>query len=72
MVLFFSFPFKIGDRIRIQDKDFPTEAFIEDIKAFHIHLRTDDGELITYPNNLLLQKGVSLISKRNEDDEKSH
>ena len=72
VVLFFSFTFKIGDRIRIQDKDFPTEALIEDIKAFHIHLRTDDGELITYPNNLLLQKGVSLISKRNEDDEKSH
>ncbi|MEM9685932.1 MAG: mechanosensitive ion channel domain-containing protein [Bacteroidota bacterium] len=62
VILFFSFPFKIGDRIRIQDKDFPTEAVIEDIRAFHIHLRTDEGELLTYPNNLLLQKGVVVVS----------
>ena len=41
----------------------PIEALIEDIKAFHLHLRTDEGELITYPNNLILQKAVSLIQK---------
>lgn len=69
VILFFSFPFKIGDRIRIQDKDFPTEGFIEDIKAFHIHIRSDDGELLTYPNNLLLQKGVALIKKTQKDDD---
>ncbi|WP_340074002.1 mechanosensitive ion channel domain-containing protein [Leptobacterium sp. I13] len=68
IILFFSFPFKIGDRIRIQDKDFMEEAIIEDIRAFHIHLRTDNGELITYPNNLLLQKGVAVIEKPHEDD----
>lgn len=62
VILFFSFPFKIGDRIRIQDKDFPSEAVIEDIKAFHILLRTDAGELLTYPNNLLLQKGVEVVN----------
>lgn len=60
VILFFYFPFKIGDRIKIQDSDFPEEAVIEDIKAFHLHLRTDEGELITYPNNLLLQKGVAV------------
>ena len=63
IILFFSFPFKIGDRIRIQDKDFPSEAIIEDIRAFHLHLRTDDGELITYPNSLMLQKGIVVIDK---------
>lgn len=71
IILFFSFPFKIGDRIRIQDKDFPTEGIIEDIRAFHIHIRSDDGELLTYPNNLLLQKGVAQITKvKKEDDGK--
>lgn len=69
VILFFSFPFKIGDRIRIQDKDFPTEGLIEDIKAFHIHIRGDDGELLTYPNNLLLQKGVALIKKTHKVDD---
>lgn len=70
VILFFTFPFKIGDKIKIQDKDFPSEAIIEDIKAFHIHLRTDDGELITYPNNLLLQKGVVVLALNHLDDGK--
>ena len=63
IILFFSFPFKIGDRIRILDGDMPDEADILDIKAFHLYLRKDNGELVTYPNNLLLQKGVALIAK---------
>lgn len=63
IILFFSFPFKIGDRIRILDGDFPEEADILDIKAFHLYLQKDNGELVTYPNNLLLQKGVALIAK---------
>ena len=63
IILFFSYPFKIGDRIRILDGDMPDEADILDIKAFHLYLRKDNGELVTYPNNLLLQKGVALIAK---------
>lgn len=71
IIMFFSFPYKIGDTIKIHDKDMPIEAEIEDIKAFHLHLRTVDGELITYPNNLILQKAVSLIAtERRHDDGK--
>lgn len=69
MILFFSFPYRIGDFIRIHDKDFPIEAQIEDIKTFHTILRTREGELITYPNNLLLQKGVSIVPIKQEDKE---
>lgn len=69
IILFFSFPYKIGNKIRIHDKDLPIEAIIEDIKAFHLHLRTSDGELITYPNNLILQKAVSLVEKDHYYDE---
>ncbi len=69
IILFFSFPYKIGDTIKIHDKDLPIEAVIEDIKAFHLHLRTKEGELITYPNNLILQKAVSLIEHRSYSDE---
>ncbi|MGG5507730.1 MULTISPECIES: mechanosensitive ion channel domain-containing protein [unclassified Myroides] len=61
IMLFFSFPFRIGDIIRIQDKDFPTEARIVDIKAFYILLVTKDGEQISYPNNLILQKGIVIL-----------
>lgn len=67
VILFFSFPFKIGDRIKILDKEIIEEEernnsfIIEDIKAFHIHLRRDNGELLTYPNNLMLQKAITLV-----------
>ena len=62
--MFFSFPYKIGDKIKIHDKDSPIDnVIIEDIKAFQLHLRTDKGELVTYPNNLFLQKPVTLLKK---------
>lgn len=66
IILFLYFPYKIGDRIRVQDKDFPDEAIIMDIQSFTVHLLKDNGELLTYPNNLFLQKGVVLIKKRVE------
>ncbi len=69
IIMFFSFPYKIGDTIKIHDKDLPVQAEIEDIKAFHLHLRTPEGELITYPNNLILQKAVSLIKLDRRYDE---
>ena len=63
VIMFFSFPYKVGDKIRIHDKDYPVEAIIEDIRAFQIHLREDNGDLVTYPNNLILQKAVTLLQK---------
>ncbi|MEH6514637.1 mechanosensitive ion channel domain-containing protein [Maribacter arcticus] len=69
VIIFFSFPFKIGNTIRILDKELTDpnstelDSFvIEDIRAFHLHLRRSNGEILTYPNNLVLQKGVILIS----------
>lgn len=69
MILFFSFPFRIGDTIKIHDKDFPIEAEIEDINTFHVSLRTKEGEKIIFPNNLLLQKGISIIPTQYEEKE---
>ena len=63
IIMFFSFPYKVGDKIKIHDKDYPIEAIIEDIRAFQLHLRLDNGDLVTYPNNLILQKAVTLVQK---------
>ena len=68
IIMFFSFPYKVGDKIQIHDKDFPIEGIIEDIRAFQLHLRLDNGDLVTYPNNLMLQKAVTLIEKNAIDD----
>lgn len=63
VIMFFSFPYKVGDKIEIHDKDVPLVGIIEDIRAFHLHLRQENGDLITYPNNLMLQKAVTIIEK---------
>ena len=63
IIIFLAFPFKIGDRIRILDKELESEEefTIEDIKLYYIYLKNSRGDLITYPNNLMMQKAVSLI-----------
>jgi len=61
VIMFFTFPYKIGDYIKIHDKEAPLEGLIEDIKTFHIILHTNDNEIVTYPNSMMLQKGVSII-----------
>jgi small-conductance mechanosensitive channel len=62
IILFFSFPFRIGDHIKILDKDYPITGEIIDIKAFYILIKTDENEIVTYPNNLLMQKGISILT----------
>ena len=69
IILFFSFPYKIGDYIFIHDKDFPIKAEIEDIGAFHVYLKTQQGEIIVYPNNLMLQIGITILKHPNEEIE---
>lgn len=70
IIMFFTFPYKIGDTIKIHDKDFVMEPLvIDDINAFQIILRSEKGEVLSYPNSLLLQKGITLISESNMIEE---
>ncbi len=62
-IIYFTVPFWIGDTIKIIDKDTPIVAMVEDIKAFYIILKTTDGEHITFPNNLILQKAISIVKR---------
>jgi len=71
IIMFFTFPYKIGDYIIIHDKEYDYQGTIEDIKTFHILLKTQDNRHITYPNSLMLQKGVSVI-KPEEVEEYLH
>lgn len=61
VIMFFTFPYKIGDYIKVHDKESPNEGFIDDIRTFHLIMKTKDGEIITYPNSLMFQKGVSVM-----------
>ena len=62
IILFFNSPFKIGSRIRIMDKDDSVEGKVHDITFFNIHIETDEGIIISYPNNLALQRPIMLMS----------
>jgi small-conductance mechanosensitive channel len=67
IIMFFIFPYKIGDYIKIHDKEYDYQGTIEDIKTFHVIIRTTLGEMVTYPNSLMLQKGVSVLKPEEID-----
>ncbi len=62
IIIFFTFPARIGDKIRIVDGDNSIEGRIKEIALFQIELKDDDDNLVMYPNNLLLQKPVIKIA----------
>ncbi len=61
LLLFFNHPLKIGDTLKVLDKDYPFEGEVTDLTYFFIHLKTNEGEIITVPNSLVLQKSISII-----------
>lgn len=63
-IIFFSFPYRVGDWVQVVEKDVEVIGFIEDISLFHVLIRNLRGELITYPNNLILQKPVMRFNEK--------
>lgn len=61
IVIFFTFPAKIGDRIKIIDGDDTVTGEIVEITLFQVLLKGENDETISYPNSLLLQKPVAKI-----------
>ena len=58
VIIFFYFPYKIGDRIKILDGDQSLQGMITDMTLFTIFLHTDHGEVVVIPNNVILQKST--------------
>ena len=63
VILFFNHPLKSGDTIRVLDKDCPFEGEITNLTFFFVLLKTANGEIITIPNSLILQKSISVVEK---------
>ncbi|MDH5433314.1 MAG: mechanosensitive ion channel family protein [Gammaproteobacteria bacterium] len=57
LIIFFAFPYRMGDKIKIVDSDDEIVGVIEEITLFHVIIRRGE-DLITYPNSLILQKAV--------------
>lgn len=65
IIMFFTFPYKIGDFIKIHDGDNSIYGHIVEIRAFHVLIETLENEQVTYPNSLMLQKGISILNEEN-------
>lgn len=68
VILFFSHPLRIGDRIRVLDKDFDWTGEVADITGFYLFMKTDDGKNITIPTSLIMQKGIEILDKIEVED----
>lgn len=66
VILFFNHPLKLGDTIKVLDKDYPVEGEITELTYFFVHLKTKQGEIITIPNSIVLQKSVSITENKEE------
>ena len=62
IILLFSFPHKIGDRIKVIDGDNSVEGKIIDMTIFSIQIEDENKNIISYPNNLAMQKPIMKIN----------
>ena len=58
LILFFNHPLKIGQNIRVLDKEYDIEGKLIDISFFFIYIRNEEGYLITIPTSVALQKTI--------------
>jgi len=68
VLIFFVFPYRIGDKIKIESDEMV--GVIADIGMFHLSIKRDDGNIILYPNNLILQKAVIKLTTNNKKSKK--
>ncbi|HCZ9282319.1 TPA: mechanosensitive ion channel family protein, partial [Vibrio alginolyticus] len=69
-LIFFVFPYRVGDQIKVVDKDEDICGEIQEISMFHVLIKHDNGNLITYPNNQILQKAVLKLAKNKPEPSK--
>lgn len=61
VIIFFNHPIRLGDNIRIIEKDFYIEGKVTNITFFFMHLENEQKEEITIPNSIALQKTIVVL-----------
>lgn len=64
IIIFFNTATKIGDEIKIMDKEFDIEGEILDIGMMFFKIKTTKDEIISLPNNIILQKAIKTNDKK--------
>jgi small-conductance mechanosensitive channel len=71
LIIFFFFPYRVGDTIKIQDDSELLAGCIEEITLFHLLIRRTEGDIISYPNSLVFQKAIIITPRvKKENDNK--
>lgn len=68
LILFFNHPLRIGQFIQVFDKDYTVEGKLEDISFFFMHVRTKENQIVTIPNNLVLQRTILMKMETSKED----
>lgn len=71
VIVFFFFPYRVGDKVKIMDGDNSIEGVIDEIRLFHVVLKGEKEELLTYPNSMVFQKAV-IINRQSSKSENNH
>lgn len=60
VLIFFFFPYRVGDSVTILDGDNTVSGTIKEIALFHIILAGEGGRIVTFPTSLIFQKAVTV------------
>ncbi|QOP41115.1 mechanosensitive ion channel domain-containing protein [Sulfurimonas marina] len=72
IIIFFTFPAKVGDRVKVLDGDDSITGEIKEITPFQIEIEDDEHNTILYPNNLFLQKPIVKLAKKPIEETPTH
>lgn len=72
VIIFFQFPYRIGDDIHLIDGENSITGTITDMTLFYVQIETTDGEEIAYPNNLAILKPIARRPKAPPGPDRDH
>ena len=62
VIIFFNHPVKIGDSIVVLDRDYQVDGKISDIGMFFMIVKSTEGDQISIPTNVFMNKMVKKIN----------
>lgn len=74
VILFFALPIRIGDEVEIIDGANSLKGRIIEINIFQVLLKDEQGNLLAYPNSLILQRPIrkTIIKSAQTEEDKKH
>jgi small-conductance mechanosensitive channel len=55
---------KLGQEIQVLDKEYDINGTLIDISFFFLYIKTEEGETITIPNSVVLNKVIKIQQKK--------